>query len=177
MAKITLNKVDGSTYGVPANVKGSGADNNGGAVARGGSVSNRLSLVNVSVTRYPTTVFGSTVIDNNVVDKAISANVLAKNTRTPVAPRITPVMRGTAGTPSLVRSPLSRTAYRTVATSTAFRNGQFNLYTGKYSPAATSALDTVATDNAANVSRSAPGKLVFKKSARPTVASYKAKTA
>lgn len=175
MAKVTLQKANGSSYSVPPNVKGSGAVNNRGAVARGGSVASG-ELVNVGVTRYNAGVFGSAVVDNASVDKAVSANVLAKNTRTPVAPKVTALMAGTAGTPALVRSPLSRTVYRTVRTSTAFRNGQFNLYTGKYNPAPTVTVDSIATDNAAVLSRSAPGKLVFKKGPRPTSANYKAKT-
>lgn len=175
MAKVSLQKVDGSSYSVPPNVNGSGASNDHGAVARGGSVASG-NFTNVQVSNQNVGVFGSTVVDNSVVDKAISANVLAKNTRTPVAPRITSVMLGTAGTPNLIRTPLSRTAYRTVATSTAFRNGQFNLYTGKYDPAAVSSLDTVAVDNAAVLSRSAPGKLVFTKGGKPVSADYKAKT-
>lgn len=172
---MATQKVNGSAYSVPPNVKGSGASNDHGTVARGGSVaSNNLS--NVAVSRANVGVFGSTVVDNATVDKAVSANVLAKNTRTPVAPKITSLMAGTAGTPALVRSPLSRTAYRTVATSTAFRNGQFNLYTGKYEPAATSGLDTVATDNAAVLSRDVPGKLVFTKGGTPVSSNYKKKT-
>lgn len=175
MAKVTLQKASGSSYSVPPNVKGSGAGNNHGTVARGGSVaSNKFS--NVAVSRYNAGVFGSAVVDNASVDKAVSANVLAKNTRTPVAPKVTALMAGTAGTPALVRSPLSRTVYRTVNTSTAFRNGQFNLYTGKYNPAPTVTVDTVATDNAATVSRSVPGKLVFTRGGKPTSAGYKAKT-
>lgn len=174
MAKVSLQQVDGSSYSVPPNVKGSGASNDHGTVARGGSGSSNLT--NVAVTRYDAGVFGSTVVDNAVVDKAVSANVLAKNSRTPVAPKITSLMAGTAGTPSLIRTPLSRTAYRTVYTSTAFRNGQFNLYTGKYDPAPTSSLDTVATDDAAVLSRNVPGTLVFTKGGTPVSANYKAKT-
>lgn len=175
MAKVTLQKANGSSYSVPPNVKGSGAANNRGTVARGGSVASGK-LVNVGVSRYNAGVFGSTVVDTSTVDKAVSSGVLAKNSRTPVAPRITAVMLGTAEVPSLIRTPLSRTAYRTVATSTAFRSGQFNLYTGKYSPAPSVTLDSVATDNAAVLSRSVPGKVVFTKGGKPTVTNYKAKT-
>jgi hypothetical protein len=174
MAKVSLQKVNGSSYSVPPNVSGSGASNGSGTVTRGGSIASNLT--DVAVTRYDAGVFGSAVIDNLVVDKAVSANVLAKNSRTPVAPKITPLMVGTAGTPSLIRTPLSKTVYRTVATSTAFRNGQFNLYTGKYDPAPLSSVDTVATDNAAVLSRSMPGKLVFTKGGVPVSANYKAKT-
>lgn len=175
MAKVTLQKANGSSYSVPPNVKGSGAGNNHGMVARGGSVASS-ELGNVAVTRYDAGVFGSAVVDNASVDKAVSANVLAKNTRTPVAPKVTALMAGTAGTPALVRSPLSRVTYRTVKTSTAFRNGQFNLYTGKYDPAPVVTVDSVDTDAAAVLSRSAPGKLVFTRGTKPTSANYKAKT-
>jgi hypothetical protein len=172
---MATQKVNGSSYSVPPNVQGSGANNDHGTVARGGSVASG-NFSNVNVSRYDAGVFGSTVVDNGAVDKAVSANELAKNSRTPVAPRITDVMLGTAGTPDLIRTPLSRTAYRTVMTSTAFRNGQFNLYTGKYDPAAVSELDTVATDDAAVLSRSVPGKLIFTKGGTPVSANYKSKT-
>lgn len=175
MAKVTLQKASGSSYSVPPNVKGSGAGNNHGTVARGGSVASHK-FSNVAVSRYNAGVFGSTVVDNATVDKAVSANVLAKNSRTPVAPRITRVMLGTAEVPSLIRTPLSRVAYRTVGTSAAFRNGQFNLYTGKYNPAPVVTLDSVATDNAAVLSRSVPGKLVFMVGNKPRSSVYKAKT-
>lgn len=175
MAKVTLQKTNGSSYSTPPNVRGSGAGNDSGSVAKSGSVSSSR-FNSVAVSRQGISVFGSTVVDNASVDKAVSANVLAKNTRTPVAPKITALMAGTAGTPSLVRSPLSRTVYRTVKTSTAFRNGQFNLYTGKYDPAPVVTVDSVATDNAAVLSRSVPGKLVFTRGTKPTSANYKAKT-
>lgn len=178
---------DGNNYDtVPPNVKGSGAGGNGGAVTRGGTVASGL-LDNVNVSRTNTTVFGSTVLDNDWADEAVSAGTFAYNNQSPVAKRLTDELSGVANNillsgasvPSNVRSIHKLETLRTRRYATAIRGGKFNEFTGEFDAGfPVVAVDTLATDNAANPSRTSPGQLTYKGGALLPVTNndYKPKT-
>lgn len=167
---MATQKVNGSAYSVPPNVRASGSRNNRGVVARGGSVASGK-LTNVGVSRYNTTVFASTVIDNDWADKAVSGGTFAYNDPNGVGMRYTSELAGVSNTalssgadvPSLIRGIHKLEVLRTRKFTTAIRANKYNRYTGQFEsgyPVVT--VDTLATDNAASPSRAVPGVLVYK---------------
>jgi hypothetical protein len=178
---------DGTDYDtVPPNATGSGAGGNGGAVTRGGTVASNL-LDNVNVYRTNETVFGSTVLDNDWANEALSAGTFAYNNQSPVAKRLTDSLSGVSNTvllsgaavPANVRSIHKLETLRTRRYTAAIRAGKYNEYTGEFDAGfPVVAVDTLATDNAANPTRSAPGQLTYKGGALLPVTNndYKPKT-
>jgi len=188
-----LKPTTGAAYTVPSNVKGSGAVNNRGVATRtGSSASGKLS--NVTVSRYNAGVFGSTVIDNSWVDKALSAGTFLSNTQRPIGIRVTSTLAGVANTllrsgadtPAFFRSIHKREVYRTQLYTTAIRAGAWNMVTAKWTSGmagisgagyVSGITDSYSSDVAANPSRSVPGRLVFKGGAiNPVTKNYAAKT-
>lgn len=166
---------DGSEYSsVPPNVKGSGAGGNGGAATRSGSSSTLVD--DVAVTRSDEGVFGSTVVPGLASDKALAGGVFAGNNEEFIGKRITDVLAGSvnndvllsgAAVPENVRSIHKLETLRTQKTTTAIRNNRYNRYTGAWNAGTpVNQVDTLPTDNAANPSRSTPGRLTYK-TARP----------
>lgn len=172
-------KVNGSSYSVPPNTKNSGADNNSGVTTRAGLSTN---LTNVGVGRYNTTVFASTVIDNNSADKAVSDGAFAYNNAKPVAQRSTSTIAGVANTaiksgadvPGQVKGINKMEVVRTRRLTAAIRGNKYNRYTNTwdegypvvavdnwFSPISNSTSATT-TDTAATPTRSAPGQLTYK---------------
>lgn len=163
---------------------GSSTKNNNGTAKNIGTTStvlenSGLGSVNVGV-------FGSTVIDGTDTDKALSGGTIAHNHVKPLAFRLTSELGGvsntglstTANDPSQVRVLHKRESYKVVKTATAIRAGFWNIYTGKWTTNPTSTTENPGTDNAASVTRAAPGKLVYKTGAGlPVRDNYKAKTA
>ena len=183
---MAIAKTSGSDYTVPPNVKSSGSVNNRGTVARGGSVTSGK-LTNVGVSRYNTTVFASTVLDNSWADKALSAGTFAFNDKNGVAMRATSDLAGVANTsllsganvPGITRSINKLEVLRTSRFTTAIRANKYNRYTGTFDAGyPVVAVDTLATDSAANPTRSAPGQLTYKLGGVVPVINndYKAKT-
>jgi hypothetical protein len=184
--KMAISKVDGNSYSVPPNTKSSGAVNNRGTVARGGSVASGK-LTNVGVSRYNTDVFASTVIDNGWADKAVSGGAFAYGDRDGVAMRTTSTIGGVSNTallaganvPALVRSIHKLETLRTRRFTTAIRANKYNRYTGQFDNGfPVVATDSLATDTAATPSRAVPGQLTYKlgQPAPVTGNDYKAKT-
>ena len=190
--QVVAIKVDGSHYNtVPPNAKGSGAGGNGGAAAR---VSNTSKLDGVTVARYDAGVFGSTVLDNNVADKALSSGTFAYNNQRPIAKRLTATISGVANTflqsgaavPSLVQSIHYAKVcgmgcvdgVRTRQLTSAIRQNKFNRYAGEFDagyPVVT--VDTFGSDDAAQPTRAIPGELTYKSSSlNPVNDVYKGKT-
>jgi hypothetical protein len=162
--------------------------NNGGTAIRAGS--SATVVENLSLGRTDVGVFGSTVVENSVTEndyagKGLSAGVFAYNNDGPIAKRITTslstvsnsVLRSGAAQPGLVRGIHKLETLRSYRQTTAIRAGNFNIYTGQFSSAPTVAVDTLATDNAASPTRSAPGQLTYKTGKYvPVNDDYKAKT-
>ena len=128
----------GADYTVPPNVKGSGASNNHGAATRVGSTTTQFD--NVSVSRAQTDVFGSTVVDGNDTDKAISAGSIAYNNSKPTAVRYSTTVAGQSNTflrsgadvPGSMRSIHKRESYKVSKLATAYRKGYWDPYMGKF---------------------------------------------
>lgn len=195
LTQVYAAKVNGTDYDtVPPNAKASGAGGNGGAAAKIGTSSTKLD--NVGVSRYNKEVFASTVKDNSVADKALSAGTFAYNNQSPVAPKVTTslagvsntVLRSAADQPGLVRSIHRQEKVRTTRTGTAIRAGYWNIYSGSWSTTPTTAVDafwdnagnttsSTSTDQAASPTRAAPGELVYKTGKlAPVLDDYDSKT-
>ncbi len=157
--------------------------NKGGAIVKAGAVNANLAT-SVSVSSPDVGVFGSTVVQDTVTTndyaaKSVSGNTFAKNTTRPLGEKLSDPLKS-GGTPagSVTRSIHKLETLRTRRLTTAIRAGQWNIFTGQFSPAPTVAVDTLATDSAATPTRTAPGDLVYKTGKpNPVVDAYKAKTA
>lgn len=160
--------------------------NRGGVGVNLGSASNVLGNSSLGLKSSLT---GSIVIDGDDTDKALDSGVFAYNHRNPVAKRVTTSLASVdqsfllsgASVPSLTQSVHKLESIVTRRTSTSFRAGEFDIYTGSYSVAPTVATDTfhkavVGTtyvDSVANVSRTNPGKAVYLSgSKKPVVNAY-----
>lgn len=176
----TVQQGNGATTG--NYFQGSSTKNNNGTMMSGGSTSTKLSKI--SIKRNDVSVFASVVAESSVVGntKAISGGVFAHDHVKPLTARVTNELAGLVSTAlSKTNDPITRSINKiesvtTNRTSTAFRNGNFNLYTGKYS-SVTTATDSLGSDVAANPTGSNPGRLVYQLSKpKPVSTSYKAVT-
>lgn len=172
-------------------VTSSSTKNNSGIAINIGSASTVLNSRSLGSNNLG--VFGSTVVDNNSADKALSSGVFAYNNERPVAKRTTTslstvsnnVLRSGASQPTLIRSIHKLEVLRTRRLTSAIRAGKWNIYKGKFlnnqngsadNPVV--AVDTLENDTAASPSRSVPGRLVYRTGAKlPVRDVYKAKTA
>jgi hypothetical protein len=136
MATVTSS---GSSYTVPPNRPSSGALNNHGTAARVGSSSTNLS--NVIVSRPQTVVSASTAIDDAYSDKAVSAGTFKYDNQRPVSMRVSSTISGVsnivllsaANNPGQLRSINKRESFKVSKISTAYRNGYWDPYNGKFS--------------------------------------------
>jgi len=163
--------------------------NNSGTVLNGEVLlsdnNNRVKTL-IGKTRTLNYPFGSAVVDGVGVD-AINASVavpfsnsrsLVKRTTISLANKPSSMLI-TAGTydPELRNSIHPITTYRTRLQSEAYRNNQYNIYTGKYNTGyPDNTLDSFGDDNAANPTRSNPGKLFYKHYRLITKQNYPSKT-
>lgn len=157
--------------------------NNHGVAKSVGSTASVLS--NQALGASNVGVFGSTVVDNDSADKALSGGTFKYDNESPIAKRVTTALSGVSNTylrsgaakPDLVRGIHKLEVVRTRRLTTAIRAGAWNIYTGAFSSAPTVAVDSLATDEAATPTRSVPGELVYKTGApTPVQDNYKAKT-
>lgn len=159
---------------------GGSTKNQGGVAVKAGVSS---TLTDRPVKGVNIGVYGSVVINGSKTDPSLSGGVFAYNNQKPVSKRLTvslatvsnSVLLSGAAVPSLQTDINRLESVVTNRTSTAFRNGNFNLFTGKYT-SVTSATDSFGNDNEARVTRSNPGKLVYRLGKAPVRVSYKAKT-
>lgn len=158
--------------------------NRGGAVINVGSgtaLVDNLALGTANLGAFGSRVVQDTVTSGDYAAVASSGSTnFAYNNQRPVAMRLTSTIAGTGNTfllagadaPSLNRSIHRQEAVRSRRLTTAIRAGNWNIYSGQFSSAPTVALDntwsnsangTTATssDNAANLTRSAPGELTI----------------
>jgi hypothetical protein len=174
-------------------VTSSSTNNNGGSVLSGGTTSY---LNTVALGYSDVGVFGTTPVDNNTADKALSSGTFAYNNLSPIAPKVTDTIAGvasdvlatSANRPSLTRSIHRQEKVRTRRLTTAIRAGYWNIYSGLWTTNPTNAVDnfwdnagdttsSTSTDQAASPSRSNPGELTYKTGAKvPVNDDYKAKT-
>lgn len=179
--------VSNSSDGIPA-------VNGGVALSMGASTS-------LLVARAPQTpdlgVYGSTVVAGPAVAKSKAAGTLAHSHKLPLTFFVTDELAGVAS--SALANPQNPDAWFTQSatstayvrqTSTAFRNGDFNIFTGKFTVAPTVlkqcmySIDTAADSCVANVadhstatSAAVPGKLTFLVGGQvPSTVNYKPST-
>lgn len=177
MATVQINgsSVVGNYY------DGGSTKNKGGVAIKAGTSS---TLTNRPVKAVDVGVYNSIVVDGIDTDPSLSGGVFAYNDNKPVAKRVTTalatvsnkVLRSGAAVPSLQTEINKLEAVITNRTATAFRAGNFNLFTGKYT-SVTTATDSFGNDTEARVTRSAPGRLVYLLGKAPVRTGYKAKTA
>jgi hypothetical protein len=147
--------------------------NKGGAVINAGT-SSLLDNVSAARSNGNGSVFASTVIPSGstVVDyatSALSAGTFAYNNQKPTAKRYSTLISGTSNTflqsgaarPELVRSIHKLETLRTRRLTTAIRAGYWNIYSGTFSTLPTIAVDSLATDYAADPTQAIPGEIVY----------------
>lgn len=161
--------------------------NKGGSVINAGTGYDTVPVLGARLVSSRTNlgVFGSTVVKGVNTIASLDSGLFA-TLNSIVAKRVSDSLAGTvsnsvllsgASVPGLTRSIHKLEALITYRQSTAFRAGNFNLYTGIYNPAPTVATDSLATDTAATPTRSVPGKMVFRTGSKvPVRSDYKAKT-
>lgn len=116
---------------------GTSTNNNHGTANRIGSVSTVLE--NREPNREQDAI-GSVVVDGNDTDEAISASTIAYNNQSPIAMRLTStisgqsnnVLQSASNAPGQLRSINKREAYKVSKISTAYRNGYWDPYMGKF---------------------------------------------
>jgi hypothetical protein len=172
-------QVDGTS-----SVTTTSTDNNGGTIKANGAVSGTFSAS--SVTQSKTGVFGSTVVDNDSADKALSAGTFAFDNNSPVAKKITTSLSGVsntvllsgAGNPGGIRSIHKIESIETLKLTTAIRENRYNEFSGEFDAGYPElSTDNFGSDDAANPTRSVPGELVYRTGAKePVTDEYKAKT-
>jgi hypothetical protein len=170
-------------------------NNNGAAMNVGGS---STVLSNQALGAYYNGVFGSTPVDNDSADKALSAGVFKFENTRGVTQRVTSTLAGGVSNSFLThsaddysnrRSIHRQEVVRTTRTTTAVRAGYWNIYGGNWTTTPTTAVDLfwdisggstseTSTDQAASPTSSVPGELVYKLGQPlPVMADYAAKTA
>lgn len=159
-------------------------DNNGGTIKANGTISGTFTAS--SVTQAKTGVFGSTVVDNNDADKALSSGTFAFNNNSPVGKKVTSSLSGVAntvllsgaGNPGGIRSIHKIESIKTRKLTTALRANKYNQVTGEFDAGYPQVVtDSFGTDDAANPTRDFPGELQYMSgSTTPTLDEYKAKT-
>jgi hypothetical protein len=174
--------------------------NVGGAVINVGGTTSLVT--NIKLGYNNVNVFGSTVIRDTVTsgDYAAVASSgspnFAYNNQKPIAKRYSTTIAGTgnnilqsaAGSPGLIRSIHRIETLRTNRIATSVRNGAWNIFTGKFSPLPTVAVDAwysnetnstsaTSTDSAASVSRDSTGSYSYKLGQKvPFTSGYEPKT-
>lgn len=154
--------------------------NRGGVAIKAGT---STTLTNRSVKAADVGVYGSVVVDGTDTNKALNAGVFSYSNSRPVAKRLSSslatvsnkTLLSGAAVPGLQTDINRLESVITNKTSTAFRAGNFNLFTGKYS-SVTTATDSFGNDTEARVTRTAPGRLVYKLGKAPVRTGYKSKT-
>lgn len=154
-------------------------DNNGGSIKANGTISGTFQAT--SVTQQKVGAFGSTVVDGDSADKALTAGTFAYDNESPVAKKLTNSLAGVsndylisgAADPSRIRSIHRQERVTTRRQTKAIREGEFNIYTGKFNSGfpvnvvdeffdiSTNSLSPTSTDDAASPSREVPGELTY----------------
>lgn len=141
--------------------------NNGGTMVSHGT---STALDSTSPAPEKVGVFGSTPIDGDDSNKAISGGTFAHDHTAPITKRVTTELAGvastvldnTGGQPDLVRSIHKLETLTTTRFTTAIRDNKWNEYAGVWeSGYPVTATDSLATDTAATPTREVPGSLNF----------------
>jgi hypothetical protein len=161
--KMATKQTDGLS-----DVTSASTDNNGGTIKANGAVSGTFQAT--ATTLEKTGVFGSTVVDNDSADKALSSGTFAYDNERPVAKKTTTTLAGVAedflqsgaAAPSTRRSIHKIESVRTRKLTTAIRTNKWNEYSGEFdSGYPETSTDSFGTDDAANPTRNVPGELTY----------------
>jgi hypothetical protein len=165
----------------------------GSAVTASSTINNGGTAINVGTstvldTRAPgaaaKTVFASTPIDNDSADKALSGGTFAFNNQTGLIMRVTDslatvsndVLVSAADDVVNARSINQISGINQTNDTSSIRNGNWNAFSGAFSPAITGGLTDFGIDEAANPSRGTPGELAYMDgSPNPTTDEYSVK--
>lgn len=117
---------------------GTSTNNNHGTANRIGSTSTVLE--NREPTRSQADLNGSVVVDGNDTDEALAASTIAYNNQSPIAMRLTStisgqsnnVLQSASNAPGQLRSINKRESYKATKIATAYRNGYWDPYLGKF---------------------------------------------
>lgn len=183
LTRVVAANVSGTEYDtVPVNLA-SGVGGNGGSATKIGAGNSYLDGVEIS--RVDTgDVFGSTVLDNNVADKALDAGVFAYNNNVPVAKRLTSELSSVsndylvsgASVPSGVQSIHALESLNTTRTATGIRENKYNRFDNVWeSGYPVTAVDSFGADSAANPTRDIPGSLTYLNGKDINIEDYSAK--
>jgi len=152
------------------------ADNNGGTIKANGTGSGTFATSKTAQNK--TGVFGSTVVDNDTADKAVSAGTFAYNNSRPVAKKTSSTISGVANTvlqsgasdPNRRKSIHKIESIKTLKTTTAVRTNKWNEYTGKWEAGfPQTSNDSFGNDNAASPTSNVPGELTYRTGAKVPV--------
>lgn len=161
-------KVNGTNYSIPPNRPYSGANENGGTMKANSVASDVMN--SVSTARPVVDVFGSTVIDNSVADKAVSGGVFAHDHVKPISALVTSELAGLTNDAikspgndgDIIRGINKFESDESALLATGFREGKLSIYTGQWAAGYPSGVTvSFATDNAANPTSSNPGQLSY----------------
>lgn len=179
LTRVVAADASGVNYStVPTNAVASGAKNVGGTSTK---ITSTSQLDGVGIDRYDAGVFGSTVLDNNTTDKALSAGVFAYNNNKPLARRVTTYISGVynkvlsnAANSGYATAIHSNTVAYTAKIRSGLEAGKFNEVTGEWDAGyPQNSVDNFGTDNAAAVSRANQDSLTYLVNGKvPTTSAY-----
>lgn len=182
LSQVVAATASGALYDtVPSNLS-TLASNNGGSATK---VTTTDLVSGVAILDSEVGVFGSTVVYGVGTEKSLSAGVFAYDNESPVAKKLTTSLSTVsnnyllsgAADPTERRSIHKLEVLRSRLTTTAIREGYWNEYTGQFDPGYPLVVtDSLGTDNAANPSRSVPGRLSFAGQSSTTTTNYSEKT-
>ena len=160
-------KINGTNYSIPPNRPYSGANENGGTMKANSVTSDVMN--SVSTARPVVDVFGSTVIDNSVADKAVSSGVFAHDHVKPISALVTSELAGlnndtikSPGNNNVIRSINKFESDESALLATGIRANKLSLYTGQWESGYPSGVTVAFSgDNAANPTSSVPGELTY----------------
>jgi hypothetical protein len=161
-------KVNGADYSIPPNRPYSGANQNNGTMKANNVTSDVIN--SVSTSRPIVAVFGSTVLDNNVADKAVSGGVFANDNAKPISALVTSELAGLSN--DAIKSPGNDGAVirgihkfesdESALLATGIRANKLSLFTGQWEEGYPSGVTvSFSQDDAANPTASVPGELTY----------------
>lgn len=170
LTRIRAANINGIVYNtVPLNASNSNTGGNGGAGTRLGSGNSFLDSVEVSSVDNGG-VFASTVLDNNIADKALDSGIFAFNNNAPIAKKLTSKISSVnndyllsgAAVPSNVNSIHFLQTLRTTKTATAIREKKYDMYNNIWESGYPITIeDSLGFDVAAGPTRNIPGYLIM----------------
>lgn len=167
LTRVVAANASGVNYStVPTNAAASGAKDVGGSATK---ITSTSQLDGVAIDRYDAGVFGSTVLDNSVANKALSSGTFAYNNNDGLIRRVTVYLSGVY---NKVLSNAASSGYETAIhdnvksytakVRTALEAGKFNEVTGEWEAGyPENSVDNFGIDNAAAVSRADQDSLTY----------------